>query len=369
MAPPYRVGVIGRTGRGNYGHGLDAVWRDIPRARVVAVADDDPAGLRAAQERTAAPAAYADYREMLDRERLDIVAVAPRWIDRHAEMTLAALEHGCHVYVEKPFCRSPEEADAIVRAAEMRHCVLAIAHQTRWSPLLAVVLREVQAGLIGRVLELRGRGKEDARRGGGEDLWVLGSHILDLMRVFAGDPQSCTASVFQEGRPVGPADVFDGPEGIGPLAGDQVFATYRFPQGIVGTFASTRGAAGAESRFGLQIYGTEGIVEVLTGHLSPAHVLLDPLWSPGRSGKNWVRITTNGVGRPETLSDGGLHAGNVLAVNDLIDCIEQPGRQPRCNVRDAAWTVEMIAAVFAAHVAGGQVGFPLPDRRNPLTRF
>jgi len=48
MSRTYRVGVIGRTGRGDYGHGLDAVWRDVPGTQVVAVADDDKLGLAAA---------------------------------------------------------------------------------------------------------------------------------------------------------------------------------------------------------------------------------------------------------------------------------------------------------------------------------
>ena len=50
-------------------------------------------------------------------------------------------------------------------------------------------------------LEFRGRGKEDSR-GGGEDLWVLGSHIIDLIRVFGGDAQWCFATVTSEGRPI-----------------------------------------------------------------------------------------------------------------------------------------------------------------------
>jgi len=37
----WRVGVIGHTGRGNYGHGLDTVWREVPGTQVVAVADAD----------------------------------------------------------------------------------------------------------------------------------------------------------------------------------------------------------------------------------------------------------------------------------------------------------------------------------------
>lgn len=365
MAKQYRVGIIGRTGNGNYGHGLDTVWKEIDRAEVVAVADDDPAGLEKAKTTTAAAAAYADYREMLDRERLDIVAVAPRWLDRHRELVLAAADHGCHIYMEKPFCRDLEEADAMVRACEMRHLKLAIAHQTRWSPVLDVVKKEIQKGTIGKVLEIRCRGKEDAR-GGAEDLWVLGSHVLDLMRAFGGDPTSCQASVFEKGHPATKEDVREGNEGIGPLTGDSIHATYLLPGGATGFFGSTRGAGGNPSRFGVQIYGSGGVIEFLSGPFAPCHLLQDPSWSPGRSGKTWVPVTSNGVGQPETIKGSSLHLGNVMAVNDLIDCIEHPEKQPRCSLYDARWTVEMIAGVFESHRIGGPVALPLKNRKNPL---
>ena len=199
MADKLRVGIIGATGRGNYGHGVDTVWAEIDRAQVVALADDDEAGRAKALDRTKAPKGYADYREMLDAEKLDIVAIGPRWLDQHRDMCLAAAAQGCHIYMEKPFCRDLAEADEIVQACEMRHCKLAIAHQTRWSPPVDVVKREIKNGLIGRVLELRARGKEDARRGGGEDLWVLGSHVLDLMRFFSGDPENCSRHSLEQG--------------------------------------------------------------------------------------------------------------------------------------------------------------------------
>jgi predicted dehydrogenase len=362
-----RVGVIGHTGRGNYGHGLDTVWKEIERAQVVAVADADDAGRAAARERTGAAKAYADYHEMLDREQLDVVAVGPRWLDEHRDMCLAAAEHGCHIYTEKPFCRDLHEADEIVTACEMRHLKLAISHQTRWTPVVDVVQREIARGTIGRVLELRGRGKEDPRRGGGEDLWVLGSHIMDLMRLFAGDPADCYATVLNEGHRATAEDVYDGNEGIGPLNGDDITACYNFADGVTGYFGTVRAAAGNPSRFGLQIFGSEGVIEVLTGHLSPCHLLQDSSWSPGRSGKEWVPISSNGVGQPETLPQTGLHGGNVLAANDLLDCIEHPDRQPRCNMYDARWTVEMIAGVFESHRVGGPVALPLEQRRNPLS--
>ena len=109
------------------------------------------------------------------------------------------------------------------------------------------------------------------------------------------------------------------------------------------------------------------MIEVLTGHPSQCHVLADSSWSPGRTGKDWVRITSAGVGEPEPLPATGLHGGNVLAVNNLLDCIENPDRQPRCSMYDARWTVEMIAGIFESHRAGGPVSLPLENRQNPLS--
>ncbi len=366
MAKTYRVGIIGSTGKGDYGHGTDVAWNDVPNAEVVAVADEHEGGRAAAAKRTKAKAAYADYREMLLKEKPDIVTVGPRWIDQHHEMLVACLESGCHVYMEKPFVRTLEEADDVVRLAETKHLKLAIAHTNRYSPVRQAVNRIIEAGELGDLLEIRGRGKEDAKRGGGEDLWVLGTHMLDLMRTFAGDPTRCFATVTEKGRPITRADVKEGNEGIGPLAGDAVDATYAFPKGVTGYFASHRGTAGNPSRFGLQIFGTKGVVFLPSGYLVPAYFLRDGSWSPGRTGAKWLPVTSAGVDKPEPLAGAGLHGGNVAAIHDLIDAIEKD-RQPISNAYDARAAVEMIAACFESQRVGKPVNLPLTNRRNPLT--
>ncbi|MFQ5733836.1 MAG: Gfo/Idh/MocA family protein, partial [Planctomycetaceae bacterium] len=172
----------------------------------------------------------------------------------------------CHVYMEKPFVRTLAEADDVVKAAEMRHLKLAIAHTNRYSPTREVVRRLMTKGEIGDVLEYRARGKEDGRRGGGEDLWVLGTHMLDLMRSFAGDVRSCFARVTEKGKPVTKAHVKEGNEGIGPLAGDGLNATYVFRNNRTGYFASHRGMGGRPSRFGIQIFGSKGVLEMTSGY-------------------------------------------------------------------------------------------------------
>lgn len=365
MAKSYRVAVIGRTGKGNYGHGIDTVWAEVPNCTVVAVADDNDAGRQAAQQRLKVSAAYADYREMLAKERPDIVGIGPRWVDQHRDLAVAAAEHGCHIYMEKPFVPTLKQADDVINACEMRHIKLALAHQGHYSPVMRVVKNLVAEGAIGTLLELRGRGKEDAR-GGGEDLWVLGSHVLDLMRLFGGDATDCYATVTVKGKPATKADVVAGNEGLGPLIGDAIHARYSFANGVVGYFSSVRGMGGSPSRFGLQLLGSKGIIEVVTNYLEPAWMLVDPGWSPGRSSRKWVPVTSAGVEQPEPITQRGNAAGNVVAVKDLIDAIERD-RQPACSMYDGRASVEMILAVFESHRLGRPVSLPLKTRENPLT--
>ncbi len=365
MPKKYRVAVIGRTGRGNYGHGLDVVWKDIDQAELVAVADDDKVGLAAAAKRLAAPQAFSDYREMLDRTKPHIVSIGPRWIDQHRDMVRECAQRGIHMYMEKPMCRSLEEADEMVADCERSHVKLAIAHQTRYSPKIKVVKDILASGKIGKVLEFRGRGKED-RRGGGEDLWVLGTHIMDLIHNFGGRPTWCMASVLQDGRPVTKDDVVEGKEGIGPLAGDAVRAMYGMPEGATAYFASYRNMAGNPTRFALQVFGSRGVLEIRTGYMPEVKFLADPSWCPGRSSAKWQNVSSLGIGREEPLSGSGQHKGNVLAVKDLIAAIEED-RQPDGSVYAARTATEMIVAVFESHRLGGPASFPLKNRKNPLT--
>lgn len=360
----YRVAVIGSTNRGNYGHGLDTVWKDVANTKLVAVADDNPKGLSKAQEKLKVPG-FADYRKLLDDAKPEIVSIAPRWLDQHREMVLAAAARGAHIYLEKPMCRTLQEADEMVAACEKNKVKLAIAFQTRYSPIVRVMRDLIEDGEIGNVLEYRARGKED-RRGGGEDLWVLGTHMFNLISHFAGDPSWCFASVRQNGETINKSHVKSGTEGIGPLAGDSVQAMYRMSDGTTAYFNSNLDSGGRPTRFGLTIYGSKGIIELVnTGMLPIVHILKDSAWSPGQTGSKWVRISSQGVGRPEVLKDGGLHGGNVLVVKDLIDAIEQD-RQPEASIYEARNATEMVVACFESQRLDRPVSIPLKTRTNPL---
>lgn len=367
----YRVGVIGHTGRGGYGHGLDRVWRDIPQAEIVGVADANPKGLAQAVKRIGAPKGYEDYRKMLDELKPDLVGIGVQYIDRHRDMAVAAAERGVRgIYMEKPLCRTLAEADQMVAVCRKHKVKLATAHQSRYVPKLKVIREIIRSGRLGRVLELRGRCKED-HRGGGVGLWVLGTRVLMAMQALAGNPVSCFATVLQDKRPIGAKDVVDCKAyGIGPLAGDEIHAMYRFGSGAMGYFDSVRRAgAPAPWRFGVRVFGSKGVLNWPSPELflSPVRFLDDPLWYSGRGGKQWVPVSSAGIGAGEPLKgENSHHGGNVLAVRDLIASIEED-RQPLANLAEARTNLEMIAAVFESHRLGGPVCFPLKNRKDPLT--
>lgn len=365
MARNYRVAVIGRTGFGGYGHGLDVVWKEIPGAAVVAVADPDDKGRAAAAKRLGAPRAYADYRVMLEKERPQIVSVADRHLDQHRDMVVACARAGASVFLEKPMARTLAEADEMIRACETHHVKLAIAHQTRYSPRLQRVREMVQGGQLGDLLELRGRGKED-HRGGGDDLMVLGTHVFDLMRFLGGDPQWCFARVLEGSKPAGKGQVRPGDEGMGPVAGDQITATYGFPRGALATFGTHRARHGVGQRFALSLYGSRGVVQMGTGSLPPVFFCEDPSWMPGRSRAKWLEVSSAGPGKPETLKAPGLGPGNVWIVQDLIEAIEKD-RQPRGSMYDGRAALEMILAVYESHRLTAPVDLPLKNRQHPLS--
>lgn len=363
----FTVAAIGHTGRGDFGHGLDTVWLNVPDARMVAAADPDERGLAAELKKLNIERGFSDYRKMLAKVRPDIVAVCPRHIDQHRDMVVAAAEAGVKgIYIEKPFCRTPAEADEIKAACGKHNVKLAIAHRNRYHPTLQAIDRLIADGEIGRLLEIRGRGKGD-RRGGGEDLWVLGTHVLNLMNYFGGEPLSCSSVMLQNGRRINRYDVKEGAEGLGLLGGNEVHARYELSRGVIGYFDSIANDGTRNSGFGLQLIGSEGIVNIQCDTHPLAFLSPGNPFQPSSQPRSWVAISSAGSGKPEPrddISEMITHHGALA--RDLIASIRED-RQPLCNVAEGTTTIEMICAVFESHRLGSQaVFFPLKERENSL---
>jgi len=354
--------VIGRTGRGDYGHAIDELFLDLPGAELVAVADESPEGLARAGERLGLRATYADWRRLLADVRPEVVAICMRHIDCHAEMAIAAAAAGVRgVFLEKPFVRSVAEADAVVEAARKAGMKIACAFVNRYSPTYAAVRELLDEGRIGRLLEIRSRGKEDGR-GGGEDLWVLGSHVLDMMADLGGAPQWCQSSVTIGGRPVREEDFIEGPEGIGRIAGDRIDATFGLADGITGSFSSVREAGLKQPAFGLTLVGSAGAIHIRPDTLPHAYLRRAPLWRVDRD-VPWQAILPDGTVAEDaaalealaTIDRAAERAGwGRRAAADLLEAIQED-REPETGMYASRTIVAMTAAVFQSALSGSRV--------------
>jgi predicted dehydrogenase len=299
---------------------------------------------------------YADYAKMLRDQKPDIVVIAPRWLDGHLEMTLAAAEARASVFMEKPMARTPAECDRMIEACDRGHVKMSVAHNMRTCPIMDFAEAKVKEGLVGDVLEIRSRGKED-RRAGGEDMMVLGTHCFDLLRRFAGDPEWVFGRVVEGDHEFRKADVrMEGPEGMGPMGGTAVEAMFGFPGGRTAHFASRRSTEVSGKRWGIELLGSKGAMSIRADHVPQIWHLDSLTWT----GAEWKRLMPPAGTRPTSVQDA-YH----LMIDDLLQAIEKD-REPVAGGRNALWTIEMLMGVYASHKSGGRVKLPLEKRGHAL---
>lgn len=135
-----RVAVIG-LGDAGFSMHLPAL-RSVAGATLSAVADSSGERLQRAASAFRAKG-YADWRELLEREKPDCVIVATP-PDSHVEICLAALAAGSNVICEKPFTDSVADADRIIAAASAAGRGIAVNHEFRQMPIFLGVLRAVE---------------------------------------------------------------------------------------------------------------------------------------------------------------------------------------------------------------------------------
>lgn len=353
---PLKAAVIGHTGRGDYGHGLELIFQNRPGVQLVALADADETGRRAVGAKIGAPQLYGDYRQMLQVERPALVSVAMRHADLHFEICQAALAAGAHLYVEKPFACFPQESDVLLAEARHRNLRIAVAHTVRLAPKVVQLRQALKEGLLGDLVEMRAYGKQDARAGG-EDMMVLGTHLFDLMRLFAGDPQNCEARVRWQGRPLRATDRRQVKDNVGWVGGDEVSASFEFSRGVIGHFVSHAALRDTVGHWGLELHGSRGVARI-NSDTSP-HVFLrqSSAWGAGGREEKWLPIDPAKlkVVPPPPLDPPG----------DWLAAVAQQ-REPECSGHNAAWAVEMVMGVYHAALQGTRIPFPLSSRSHPL---
>ncbi|MGB9724149.1 MAG: Gfo/Idh/MocA family oxidoreductase [Chloroflexia bacterium] len=157
------------------------VYNELEGVELVAVADADARRAEAAGRRFKVPF-YTDYRQMLDREKPDLVSIAvPTSI--HHRVALETIARGVHLLVEKPIASSLGEAEEMVHEARRQGVKLAVGHIERFNPAVVELKRRLAQGEAGRIFLIHARrlGPFPERV---QDMGVvidLAAHDLDVM--------------------------------------------------------------------------------------------------------------------------------------------------------------------------------------------
>ena len=200
VAAELHVAVIGA---GNIGtvHAQTALVADCVGR--VSAADPVPAR-RERVRRLGVDRVVSEYAELFSEDPPDVavVAVPP---DLHEPITMDAIAAGCHVFVEKPLARTPEETADMVAAADRAGVSLGVDHTMRYQPGIARLKEIYEAGELGAVPTAtiwrinngpfdpppaesgRGHWALDPETAGGGALLDLGVHLFDVLDWFFGE--------------------------------------------------------------------------------------------------------------------------------------------------------------------------------------
>ncbi|MEO8257179.1 MAG: Gfo/Idh/MocA family oxidoreductase [Acidobacteriota bacterium] len=167
-------------------------------ARLVACADLDRARAESLAGTADGAVATDDWRSVVARADVDIVAVATT-NEMLAGITQAAVDAGKHVLVEKPAARTVAEIDPVIEAARRARRLVRVGFNHRYHPALMKARELLDAGVLGDLMFVRGRyghggrlgydreWRADPVRSGGGELIDQGVHLIDLSRWFLGD--------------------------------------------------------------------------------------------------------------------------------------------------------------------------------------
>jgi len=182
-------------------------FKENPQTKLIAVCDINEKRAKEIAERFNAEAYYTDFRDLLKREDIDLVAVlTPNYL--HCQQTVAAAEEGKHVIVEKPMATSLEECDQMIRACEKANVKLMVGFNRRFNPIYQEIKKLIDEQAIGNIFQIRVHTMlpwtyewwrpvsdwfKDEKKLGGGCLIDGGAHDIDMLRWFGGDVESVFA--------------------------------------------------------------------------------------------------------------------------------------------------------------------------------
>lgn len=142
------------VGTGIAGAGLHLpAFQMCPEVTVRGICDSNLELAKKVAREHGIPTAYASLEEALQKENIQAVSICTP-PQTHLALATTAMEHGCHVLLEKPMTTTLEEAEALREVQLRTKCKLSVVHQFKWNPGMVRVRQMIDQGTIGKVVQL-----------------------------------------------------------------------------------------------------------------------------------------------------------------------------------------------------------------------
>ena len=384
MARQVRVAMIGYKFMGKaHSHAYRDVAHFMPvqaEPVMVALCGRDEAAVAEAARLYGWQGYETDWRKLVERPDIDLIDIGtPN--NSHAEIAIAAAEHGKHVLCEKPLAMDLEQARRMKAAVDRAGVVNMVCHNYRYAPAVQFARRLIADGRLGKIYHIRAQYLQDwimdpefplvwrlqkdvAGSGTHGD---LSAHIIDLARFLVGEFESVTGILhtFIEERPLESGGegawgaTAAGARQMGKVTvDDAALFLARLEGGTLGTFEATRFAGGNRNGNRFEINGSKGSLRWDLENMNNLQVYFgdDPA---GLQGFRTINCTEGGSHPyaehwwPPAHIIGYEHTF-VHLVGELLNGIAE-GRSPRPDFGDGVRNQAVLDAVSASSRSGAWV--------------
>ena len=292
---------------------------------------------------------YTDYREMLNAEKPELVAIATE-SGKHAAIALDCIEAGCNIIIEKPIALSLEDADAIIEKAKQKGVKVCACHQNRFNKSIQKIREAVEKDRFGRLLygtaHIRwARDYEYYSRAKWRGTWAQDGgalmnqciHDIDLLRWMMGDEVDEVIGFTDRLK----HDYIE--------AEDLGIALIKFKNGAYGIIEGTTNIYPRNLEETLYIFGEKGTVKAggEAVNIIEEWNFSDYIDDPKEVKKECHELPPNVYG-----------FGHSKLYADVIDAI-QNDRPPYVDGEAGRRALELVLAIYQAAATGNSVKLPL----------
>jgi len=337
MSTKYRVGIIGCGGMSrNHVNG----YLNCGRYEIAALADLNESAMVDMDERFKLTTKhYTDAREMLAKEKLDVISVCT-WHGGHAPWTIAAAAYKPKaILCEKPMADTLGAAEQMLVACRRNGVKLAIAHQRRFLPAYTLAKDLIAQGAVGQVQLIQSFG--------GDGLPNYSSHQTDMYRYLLSDDE-CEWVMGNIERKT-----------------DQYERSTRIEDCALGVFQFKSGPRALllsdlvpNHYQGAKIFGSEGMLDITTEQVLLLNQATGGKWELHEPDGKFFKMKE--LGKRFEWDEGG--AGQA---DELADWIEDKVVH-RGNAQNGYKALQMIHAVYESARMHEKVVMPVRTRVNPL---